>query len=66
MTIGRQHRGEQVHCSKLTAYSVRRMRRLARGGMPLMVIARRYPHVSKVAVWKVIHRKSWRHIPEEL
>lgn len=65
MTIGWQGRGETHYAAKLKRADVLAIRHAARSGEGLCSIARRYPHVSKVAVLYVIKRRTWRSITEE-
>ncbi len=49
---------------KLTADSVREIRRLASSGRPLAVIATDFG-VSHQMIWKIVRRKAWADIPHE-
>jgi hypothetical protein len=55
-------RGERHYSAKLTEFDVGVIRKLAAAKVPLFEIASHYPQVSKVAVHKVVKRKSWRHV----
>lgn len=52
-------RGVDRHCSKLTEADVRQIRAGMSGSMA--EIGKLFG-VSAVAIWKVIHNKTWRHV----
>lgn len=52
------NRGEDAPSAKLTEPDVVE---ILLSTEPLSVLAERY-HVSNIAIWKVRHRKTWKHI----
>ncbi len=54
--------GERHGKSKLTAKDVREIRiRYAKGGISQMALGREYG-VSDTQIWRIVHRKRWKHI----
>lgn len=60
---GGRARGQDHGRARLEDHEVRDIRDLA-GTLPHGVIARRY-HVSRTTVLSIIHRHTWKHLPEE-
>lgn len=62
MYTGGAVQGEQVGTSKLTTKEVMEIReRYARGGITQAKLAQQYGVKTK-NIWRIIHRKSWRHV----
>lgn len=59
---GHHRRGTQVNTSKLTAEQVTEIRRRHAGGEYCTALAREFG-VAYNAVWCIVHRKHWKHIP---
>lgn len=55
-------RGERVHCAKLTADDVRRIRRMRAEGRAGRAIARLFG-VSETAIRRVVSGRTWAHVP---
>lgn len=59
---GRSTSGERNTQSKLTEPDVVRIREMYADGVSLAAISKAYPHVHKVTVFDVVHRRTWTHI----
>ena len=57
--------GEQHYGAKLTEFDVRVIRKMAQAKVSQAEIGRSFPQVSLIAIFNVVHRKSWKHLPEE-
>lgn len=55
-------RGSSAGMSKLTEKQVRVIRRAVRMGIPQVRLARRFK-VSPPAIYQIVSRMTWRHIP---
>lgn len=61
LLFSEQRRGEGNSHSKLTKYDIVKIRQLVSGGVPLQGVAKLYG-VQKAAIWKIHHRKTWKHV----
>jgi len=59
-----RRKGERDGHSRLTAEDVREIRQKHEKGATLKALGEAY-HVGKEAIWKVIHRRSWKHVEEK-
>lgn len=54
--------GEGNGKSKLRRKDILQIRKLWRMGYSQIEIQKIYPNVQKPAIWKIVHRKTWKHI----
>lgn len=59
---GTQVNGSRCWKAALTEEDVRKIRRLRANGMPVCVIARRFPQTTRENIWKVCRGQTWKHI----
>ena len=59
---GRQSRGSGHGMARLTEEDVRTIRTAHARGASLPDLGRRY-RVTATAIWQIVHRKHWRHVP---
>ncbi len=59
---GTSSEGEKNGCAKLTADDVLKIRRRAKCGERQHVLANEF-HVSSSAIWHIVRRRKWKHVP---
>jgi hypothetical protein len=59
-----RHEGEDNPTSLLTTVQVLEIRRLARQGVSQSALGHHF-HVNHGTIWSIVHRITWKHLPEE-